>query len=83
VSVRIPSASGSRRPLDGGDHRCFLPSEAHDDVLLRVAVWPLRNCFAVAELLWTVSSELIRGPAYRTRARRNGMLNTPETVETT
>ena len=39
--------------------------------------------FAVAALLWAVSSVLIRAPAHRKRARRNGMLDELESAEAT
>ena len=37
--------------------------------------------FALAALLWAVSSVLIRAPAHRKRARRNGMFDEPEEAE--
>jgi MFS family permease len=42
--------------------------------------------FAISALLWAVSAVLIRGPAHRKRARRNGMLtdsDLPEVSEAT
>lgn len=39
--------------------------------------------FAISALLWAASAILIRGPAHRVRARRNGMLDEPELTEAT
>ncbi len=48
--------------------------------------WPFSlyaTGFAIAALLWSVSALLIRGPAHRERARRNGMLDEAELTEAT